>query len=82
MIDAIQWAAALTAIVAATLIAAHISIRFTGIGFVIFTFSSVAWIIFAGIEGDHGLLMQNIVLTGINLLGIYRYLIRKRKRAD
>ncbi len=78
MIDVIQWAASLFAIVAASLIAAHISQKVTGIAFVIFTVSSVMWVYFGAVENDHGLLVQNAVLTAINLLGIYRYLIRSK----
>ena len=78
MNDVIQWTATISAIVAAGLIAAHISQKVTGWAFVIFTASSLLWIWFAAHEDDHGLLFQNIVLTGINLLGVYRYLIRKR----
>ena len=78
MTDVIQWAATLSAIIAASLIAAHLSQKVTGWAFVIFTASSLLWIWFAAAEDDHGLLVQNLVLTAINLLGIYRYLIRKK----
>ncbi len=76
MTDIVQWAASLSAILAASLIAAHINQKTTGVAFVIFTASSLLWIYFGAVENDHGLLVQNIALTGINLLGIYRYLIR------
>lgn len=66
-------------IAAASLIAAHISARVTGIAFVIFTVASLLWIWFAAAESDHGLLVTNIVLTVINLTGVYRYLFSEKK---
>lgn len=76
MTDWIQWTASILAILAASLIAAHISQKVTGIAFAVFTVSSLLWVWFGAVEKDHGLLVQNVALTGINLLGIYRYLIR------
>ncbi|MCK5750815.1 MAG: hypothetical protein KAH44_31650 [Oricola sp.] len=76
MTDVIQWTATVLAIIAASLIAAHLGQKVTGWAFVVFTVSSVLWVWFGAAENDHGLLVQNLVLTGINLLGIYRYLIR------
>ena len=76
MLDIVQWTATLSAIIAASLIAAHIGQKVTGWAFVIFTVSSILWIWFGAAEKDHGLLVQNAVLTVINILGVYRYLIR------
>ncbi|WP_375207881.1 hypothetical protein [Hyphococcus sp.] len=78
MHNVIQWLATILTIVAASTIAAHISQKATGIAFVIFTVSSVLWVIFAALDNDNGLLVTNLVLTGINLLGVYRYLIRSK----
>ena len=78
MIDLVQWTATGLAILAASLIAAHISQRATGWAFVVFTVSSLLWIWFAAAENDHGLLVQNLVLTAINGLGVYRYLLRRK----
>ncbi|WP_425408501.1 hypothetical protein [Hyphococcus sp.] len=79
MIDVVQWAATILTIVAASLIAAHISVKVTGAAFVVFTASSLLWIWFASAESDHGLLVTNIVLTAINLTGVYRYLLSDKK---
>ncbi|WP_411817883.1 hypothetical protein [Hyphococcus sp. DH-69] len=81
-VDLIQWAATFTGIAAASLVAAHISTRVTGIAFIIFTFSSTLWITFAFIENENGLLLQNIVLTAINVIGIYRYLLRDKRPSE
>ncbi len=77
--DLIEWTAAILAIAAASMIAAHISRKVTGAAFVIFTVASVLWTIFALKENDHGLLVQNIVLIAINLLGVWRYLFSADK---
>ncbi|MWC43789.1 hypothetical protein GQR91_08960 [Sphingomonas carotinifaciens] len=50
--------------------------RVTGWGFVIFTASSICWISGAILSQDWALGTQNVVLFGINLLGVYRYLWR------
>ena len=50
----------------------------TGWGFVLFVASSICWISGAAMTGDWALGTQNMTLFGINLLGVYRYLIRKK----
>ncbi len=52
--------------------------RVTGWGFVIFVASAIAWIAGAVLARDWALTSQNGVLLGINLFGVYRYLIRKK----
>jgi hypothetical protein len=79
LLDIITWTASLTGIVAALMVATNVSPRVTGWGFVVFTFSSVLWILGALIDDQEPLAIQNVVLFGINLWGIYRYLLRKRK---
>ncbi|MES2754305.1 MAG: hypothetical protein V4659_06535 [Pseudomonadota bacterium] len=56
--------------------------RVTGWGFVLFVGSSIAWISGAFLTDDWALGTQNIMLFGINLLGVYRYLIRKKPVED
>ena len=80
--DVIEWTATILAIVAASMIAAHISHKVTGAAFVIFTAASLLWIVFAAAENDHGLLVQNAVLTAINLPGVWRYLISRHVPRD
>lgn len=74
---ALKWYAALSGIVAAFMVAADYGRRTTGWGFVIFLTSSIAWIAGAVLAKDGALGTQNVVLFGINLLGVYRYLVRK-----
>ncbi|MBX3595813.1 MAG: hypothetical protein KF783_15175 [Sphingomonas sp.] len=52
--------------------------RVTGWGFALFVASSIAWISGALMSGDEPLMSQNLVLFGINIFGVYRYLIRKK----
>ena len=78
MIPALEWFATIGGIIAAFMISLDFGRRVTGWGFVLFAFASIAWIGYGLMDEEGGLLTQNIVLFGINLLGIYRYLIRKR----
>ena len=72
----LKWAAALSGILAAFMVSLDFGRRVTGWGFVIFTGSSICWISGAILSRDWALGTQNVVLFGINLLGIYRYLWR------
>lgn len=79
MESVISWVAALTGMFAATVVAWNHNARTTGVGFVIFTFSSVAWIIASMQRDDTSLLAQNAALLLINVLGVYRWLWRNGK---
>ncbi|MGE0408618.1 MAG: hypothetical protein AB7P23_05060 [Amphiplicatus sp.] len=81
MHDALQWIATATGVVAAVLVALHAGARITGVGFLIFLVSSLAWTGFGFAEAQYGLVVQNIVLTAINIFGAYRYLIAKKPLA-
>ncbi|MEN0652189.1 MULTISPECIES: hypothetical protein [Hyphobacterium] len=81
MIDLLGWYAMASGIAAAIMISIDAGRRITGWGFVVFTTSSLSWIIVGVGEGEPPLSLQNVVLTGINLLGIYRWLIRRKKTA-
>lgn len=69
-------------IAAAIMVSIDAGRKITGWGFVVFTFSSISWIAVGVMEGEPPLSLQNVVLTGINLFGIYRWLIRKKKPAS
>ncbi len=75
--DGIKWYASLSGILAAFMVSLDLGRRLTGWGFVIFVTSSVAWFAGAWMTEDWALGTQNTVLFGINLLGVYRYLIRR-----
>jgi hypothetical protein len=50
-----------------------------GWAFVVLTVGSLIWIVIGYVSGEYALMAQNIVLTLINLFGIYRWLIWKGK---
>ncbi|WP_018146532.1 hypothetical protein [Henriciella marina] len=74
MTDLLNWFASLTCIAAALLVSINAGRKVSGFGFVVFSVSSAAWVAAATIEGESPLAIQNIVLLGINLFGVYRYL--------
>ena len=79
MITALQWYGAAAGTIAALIVSLDISRRWTGFGFVIFVTSSIALIGWGFLKPDaEGIGTQNIILFVINLIGVYRYLIRKR----
>jgi len=82
MNDMVNWFASSSTIAAAILVAANISPRASGIGFIIFTISSLCWIAIGVIDEEPALTTQNAVLTLINLVGVYRYLLRPALNAD
>ena len=77
-VEILEWYATISGIIAAFMLAGDFGRRVTGYGFVLFCTMNVAWVWFALIDDTGGLVTQNIVLFFINLLGIYRYLIRNR----
>lgn len=82
MSDFLSWFAMASGIAAAIMISIDAGRKITGWGFVVFTFSSISWITVGILDGELPLGLQNIVLTGVNLFGIYRWLIRKKKPAS
>ena len=78
--ELIRWFATSTGVVAAIVVAGNFGRVVTGIGFVIFTASSVAWVLAGYFEDLPSLVTQNVVLTAINVLGIYRWLILRGQR--
>jgi len=78
LINAFKWFASGSGVIAAGIVALDAGRRITGWGFVLFTASSIAWIIGSVLTHDWALGTQNIALFGINIFGVYRYLIRKK----
>ena len=79
MADMIQWVATGATILAALTTASNLGARITGIGFIIFLVGSLAWIATAVATGQSALLWTNIVLTLLNIFGIWRWLGRQAK---
>jgi hypothetical protein len=59
---------------AALIVASNLGARITGIGFIVFTIGSVSWTILGVTTDQPNLLWQNVVLTGLNLFGVWRWL--------
>lgn len=74
--DIVKWAASISGILAALMVSLDLGRRITGFGFVLFVGSSICWFAGAWMTEDWALGTQNTVLFAINLLGVYRYLIR------
>ena len=79
LLDALQYYGSAAGAVAALIVSLDLGRRATGWAFVIFVTSSLALIGwgFVNDEGE-GIGAQNVVLLAINLIGVYRYLIRKK----
>lgn len=79
LITALQYYGAGAGAVAALLVSLDLGRRWTGFAFMIFVTSSIALIAWGFLNPDaEGIGWQNIVLLVINLIGVYRYLIRKK----
>ena len=79
MLNVLQYYGAGAGAIAALIVSLDLGRRPTGWAFVIFVTSSLALIGwgFLNDEGE-GIGIQNAVLLVINLIGVYRYLIRKQ----
>lgn len=77
MTETISWAATAATIIAAFMTASNLGSRITGYGFAVFTVGSIAWLTVGLLSGQQALAWTNIVLTALNLFGIWRWLGRK-----
>lgn len=76
------WVAPIATTIAALVTASNLGSRITGWGFVIFTIGSIAWTTYGIATGQDNLLWQNLLLTAINLLGVWRWLGRRARFDD
>ncbi|WP_254604862.1 hypothetical protein [Sphingomonas bacterium] len=77
-VEIVRWFASISGMIAAALVSLDWGKRDTGWAMVLFCLSAVAWISGAVLMRDWALGTQNVVLLGIDALGVYRYLIRDR----
>ncbi|MDQ3245431.1 MAG: PRC-barrel domain-containing protein [Pseudomonadota bacterium] len=77
MEQTISWVATAATIVAACMTASNLGSRITGYGFAVFLVGSIAWLTHGLISGQPALVWTNIVLTFLNLFGIWRWLGRQ-----
>ncbi len=74
-----QYIAPVATTIAALIVASNLGSRLTGFGFIIFTIGSLAWAGLGLATDQPSLLWQNVVLTGLNLFGVWRWLGRQRR---
>jgi hypothetical protein len=77
-----SWVAPIATAIAACMTAANLGARVTGWGFVVFTVGSIAWTTYGAVTGQTNLVWQNIFLTLVNLVGIWRWLGRQARLDD
>jgi hypothetical protein len=79
LIDALEWYGSIAGAVAALIVSLDLGRRPTGWAFVIFVTSSIALVTWGFVSDKaQGIGTQNIVLFVINVIGVYRYLVRKK----
>jgi hypothetical protein len=79
MADTISWIATAATILAACMTASNLGSRITGYGFAVFTIGSLAWLATGMLSDQPALVWTNVVLTGLNLFGVWRWLGRQAK---
>lgn len=79
MAETISWAATVATIVAAFMTASNISARVTGYGFAVFTIGALCWIADGVLSGQPALTWTNVVLTLLDVFGVWRWLGRQTK---
>ena len=82
MADTISWVATIATIVAASMTAANLGSRITGYGFCVFLVGSLAWLATGLLTQQPALMWTNIVLTVLNIFGIWRWLGRQARIED
>ena len=79
MAETVSWIATIATIIAASLTAANLGTRTTGLGFVVFTLGALCWIALGWLTNQPALMWTNIVLTLLDIFGIWRWLGRQAK---
>ncbi|MFL6727254.1 MAG: PRC-barrel domain containing protein [Sphingomicrobium sp.] len=77
MVDPISWVATAATVLAASMVAANLGSRVTGYGFVVFTLGALLWAKVGIASHQPALVWTNVVLTALNLFGIWRWLGRQ-----
>ena len=79
MQEILRWLASLSTIGAGLVLAARVRPRTTGWAFLVLTAASMVWIVVGYLASECALMVQNAVVSLINVFGIYRWLIWKGK---
>ena len=79
--EILEWYATVTGIIAALMLASDLGRRVTGLGFALFCTMNLAWILWAQTQAEGGgLTWQNAILFGVNLFGVWQYLLSPKNR--
>ena len=79
MADIFSWAATGLTIVAALMTASNLGSRVTGYGFAVFTLGAICWIAVGALTDQPAILWTNIVLLGVDIFGVWRWLGRQAR---
>jgi hypothetical protein len=79
MADTISWVATAATVIAALMTASNLGSRVTGFGFAIFTLGALCWIAVGVSTQQPALLWTNLVLTVVDLFGVWRWLGRQAR---
>ena len=79
MADSISWIATIATIVAASITASNLGARITGYGFAVFTLGALCWIAVGALTHQPALMWTNVVLTILDIFGIWRWLGRQAR---
>ncbi|QNN68682.1 hypothetical protein H9L13_08315 [Sphingomonas lutea] len=79
MADIISWVATAATIIAASMTASNLGARITGYGFIVFLVGSIAWLTTGVMTNQPALMWTNVVLTALNIFGIWRWLGREAR---
>jgi hypothetical protein len=77
--EILRWVASVSTMGAGLVLAARVRPKLIGWAFVVLTMGSLIWVGVGYLTREYALMAQNIVLTLINIFGIYRWLIWKGK---
>ncbi|MDF0496693.1 hypothetical protein [Bradyrhizobium yuanmingense] len=77
MDEILRWVATVGTIGAGLILAARARPIITGWAFVVLSGASVIWIVVGYLTAEYALMVQNVVVTLINVFGVYRWLIWK-----
>ena len=77
MYELLSWTATVATIGGAVLTASNLGARVTGTGFIVFLVGSVCWLGVGWLGGQPALIWTNVVLTLLNIFGIWRWLGRQ-----
>ena len=77
-----SWVAPIATTIAALMTASNLGSRVTGWGFGVFLIGSIGWMLLGLSTGQPSLVWQNVILSLLNLFGMWRWLGRQARIED